>query len=90
MRSLFYFFLIAYQSGGIDEAYQLSKEQWVYFVRDVSKRAGYLSVDEYGSLDTIGQHKFIEEYAIKLFEQVHIIKPDNIPPLTRESKPPRT
>ena len=83
MRSLFYFFLIAYQSGGIDEAYKLNKQQWVYFVRDVSKRAGQLSVDEYGSLDTIGQHKFIEDYAIKLFEQVHIIKPNDIPKLTR-------
>lgn len=74
LRGLFYFFLVAYQSGSIIEGDKLERWQWVYFVRTVSERIGELAVDEYKNLDAGGQNKYVENYAKKLFEEVRIIK----------------
>lgn len=78
LRSLFYVFLLAYQTGSIEEANQLNRSQWVYFVRDVQRKANKLSVEEYRVLDSNGQHKFIENYAREIFEQVRIVKQSDI------------
>jgi hypothetical protein len=84
VRSLFYLFLLAYQSGSIEEAVKLQRTQWVYFVRDVHKRANSLAVDEFTNLDAVGQHKFIEDLARQLFENVRIIKESEITKLTNK------
>lgn len=78
LRGLFYFFLLAYQTGSIKEGDRLERTQWVYFVRSISKRIGGLAVDEYKSLDSDGQNQFIEEYAKRLFEGVRIAKQSDI------------
>lgn len=78
MRSLFYMFLLGYQTGSIEEANKLSRAQWVYFVRDVQKKLNKLSFEEFNKLDAVEQHKFIEDYARQLFEQVRIIKQSDI------------
>lgn len=81
IRSLFYVFLLGYQSGSIEEANKLSRAQWVYFVRDVQKKLNTLSFEEYNSLDPLNQHKFIEDYARQIFEQIRIVKQTDIPKL---------
>jgi hypothetical protein len=82
LRSLFYVFLLAYQTGSIEEANKLNRSQWVYFVRDVQRRANKLSVEEYRDLDSNGQHKFIEDYAKQIFDQVRIVKESDIKKIT--------
>jgi hypothetical protein len=78
MKSMFYFFLIAYQSGSIEEADKLTRQQWMYFVRAVQNKSNQLSVEENNNLDAIGQHKFIEENARKLFEEIKIVQQSKI------------
>jgi hypothetical protein len=83
LRSLFYVFLLAYQTGSLEEAHQLSRAQWVYFVRSVQRRANKLAVEEFRSLDSYEQHRFIESYAQQIFEQVSIVKQSDIEKLSK-------
>lgn len=82
LRSLFYIFLLAYQTGSIDEANKLNRSQWVYFVRNVQRRANKLAVEEFRVLDPNEQHKFIEDYARQIFDQVKIVKDSDIKKMT--------
>lgn len=74
LRSLFYVFLLAYQTGSIDEAKTLTRNQWAYFVRDVQRKTNKLSVEEFRTLDSNEQHRFIEDYAKEIFDHVKIVK----------------
>lgn len=83
LRGLFYFFLMAYQTDDIKEGDKLNRNEWVYFVRAVSKRIGGLAVDEYKNLDADGQNEFIQDYAKKLFETVRFARQSDIQKITR-------
>lgn len=84
LRSLFYVFLLAYQTGSIEEANTLNRMQWVYFVRDVQRKTNQLSVEEFRVLDPVEQSKFIEDYARQIFEQVRIVKESDLPKLSNK------
>ena len=89
LRSLFYLFLFAYPTGSIGEANQLTRQQWMYFVREAQKRANKLSTEEYNTLDPFQQHKFIEDYAGKLLKQISIISQEEINEVIARKAPPR-
>jgi Arc/MetJ-type ribon-helix-helix transcriptional regulator len=71
LRSLFYIFLLVYQSGAISKEARLSKEEWEKFVHRATARSATIAVNQTEQLTATNSEQLALNLAAELFKDIN-------------------